>query len=127
MWAGANSTSQPEALVVLESPDASRGVYTALIQNNTIEGVTGPAILLKLGASGSVIRGIGISGNRFYQPSPTEYTDNTFPVVQVVSPGARQGYASCVLITDNIIEGASASARYKSIVDWGPNTLQDNS
>lgn len=126
MWAGANGTSlAAEGLIVLEST-LTAGVYQTLIQNNTVEGVIGPEILLKIMESGAVIRGLGISGNRFYQPSAGGMTDAGQPVIQIATIGANQGFIATVNVSDNIIQGASASARYKSIVDWSAFALQNN-
>jgi hypothetical protein len=67
MWAGANAVAAAaKALIWLEA-DSTSGVQNTLIQDNTVEGVLGPEILLDGVNHVAGVRGAEISGNRFYQ------------------------------------------------------------
>lgn len=113
LWAGANAVAAAaKALIWLEAT-SSNGVINTLIQDNTIEGVLGPEILLQGTAGSAGIRGTVITGNRFYQNTNMP-SDNTYAVVD--SSGAS---LSSIVIANNVINGNTATLRYKSILNLG--------
>jgi len=111
MWAGANAVAAvAKALIWLEAT-ATNGVTNTLIQDNTIEGVLGPEILLDGVAGSAGIRGVDISGNRFYQ-NDNMPSDDTYSVID--TSGAS---ISSITVTGNIINGRATNFRYKSILN----------
>lgn len=113
MWAGANAVAAAaKALIWLEGDSSTgNGVTNTLISDNTIEGVLGPEILLDGGGAPAGVRGAVITGNRFYQ-NDNMPSDNLYPVVAAIGTSF-----SSLSFIGNIFNGASATFRYKSILD----------
>lgn len=116
-WTGQNGVSlAAEGLIVIEA--AAAATWSGfLIEGNTLEGIVGPAILLKTTLAGSILAEVAVVGNRFYQPSDTG--DAIYPVVQLAGPGIITGG----LVMGNTARGNASGRRYRSWVDAGTTPL----
>lgn len=105
IWAGQNSVARAAAGLIVINGDVDK----TLIQDNTIEGVLGPEVLLN---TSSTIRNTLITGNRFYMNNGIN-TD-TYPIVATQGTGSIVG----LRVSNNLASGAENQRRYKSIIDF---------
>lgn len=107
------------AAIVLETKP---GKTTQLvnINDNIIESVAGPEILLMAGDSQQV-RGVNINGNIFY--NTIDATDNLYPVILCKGNGTGSGSITNLVIANNLADGAASNKRYSAFFELVPAGL----